>query len=176
MLLYKQEEEMTSELEGVAAKEEYEPPEYQELTPEERFKKLCNLLEKSTFYSDYLREKISKEDETTKKLKEKQLSKRKKKRQLDEEEAADTGAPSAKKRKKQAGRTFDGEEINENQPLLLTGGVMREYQIKGYQWMATLWENGINGILADEMGLVGGSVISLRLTCWYSTPISSFYF
>ena len=56
-----------------------------------RFKKLCNLLEKSTFYSDYLREKISKEDETTKKLKEKQLSKRKKKRQLDDEEAADTG-------------------------------------------------------------------------------------
>ncbi|CAB4057146.1 HELLS [Lepeophtheirus salmonis] len=30
---------------------------------------------------------------------------------------------------------------------------MRDYQIKGFQWMCSLWENGINGILADEMGL-----------------------
>jgi len=37
--------------------------------------------------------------------------------------------------------------------LLLSGGIMRDYQLKGYSWMATLYENGINGILADEMGL-----------------------
>jgi SNF2 family DNA or RNA helicase len=24
---------------------------------------------------------------------------------------------------------------------------MRDYQLEGYEWMATLWENGINGIL-----------------------------
>ncbi|CAL1271150.1 unnamed protein product [Larinioides sclopetarius] len=41
----------------------------------------------------------------------------------------------------------------ERQPKLLTGGTMREYQIDGYEWLKTLYENGVNGILADEMGL-----------------------
>ena len=30
---------------------------------------------------------------------------------------------------------------------------LKEYQIKGLNWLATLYEQGINGILADEMGL-----------------------
>lgn len=30
---------------------------------------------------------------------------------------------------------------------------MRDYQVRGLNWMITLYENGINGILADEMGL-----------------------
>ncbi|GIX86456.1 hypothetical protein CDAR_165421 [Caerostris darwini] len=30
---------------------------------------------------------------------------------------------------------------------------MRDYQIDGYEWLKTLFENGVNGILADEMGL-----------------------
>lgn len=30
---------------------------------------------------------------------------------------------------------------------------MRDYQIRGLNWMIGLYENGINGILADEMGL-----------------------
>ncbi|XP_077527507.1 lymphoid-specific helicase-like isoform X3 [Haemaphysalis longicornis] len=41
----------------------------------------------------------------------------------------------------------------EGQPSLFTGGVMRPYQIEGYQWLKVLYENGVNGILADEMGL-----------------------
>lgn len=28
---------------------------------------------------------------------------------------------------------------------------MRDYQIRGLNWMISLYENGINGILADEM-------------------------
>ena len=31
------------------------------------------------------------------------------------------------------------------------GGEMRDYQIRGLNWMISLYENGINGILADEM-------------------------
>ena len=31
------------------------------------------------------------------------------------------------------------------------GGDMRDYQIRGLNWMISLHENGINGILADEM-------------------------
>ena len=40
-----------------------------------------------------------------------------------------------------------------NQPALVSGGVMRNYQLEGLTWLATLYENGLNGILADEMGL-----------------------
>ncbi|KAI9840648.1 MAG: hypothetical protein M1838_003959 [Thelocarpon superellum] len=39
------------------------------------------------------------------------------------------------------------------QPDLVTGGVMRSYQLEGLEWLISLYENGLNGILADEMGL-----------------------
>ncbi|KAJ7139490.1 SNF2-family ATP dependent chromatin remodeling factor snf21 [Mycena epipterygia] len=39
------------------------------------------------------------------------------------------------------------------QPSLLIGGTLKEYQIKGLQWMVSLYNNRLNGILADEMGL-----------------------
>ncbi|XP_076455656.1 lymphoid-specific helicase-like isoform X2 [Babylonia areolata] len=50
-------------------------------------------------------------------------------------------------------RTFEGEVIPHKQPSLMTGGVLRPYQLDGYIWLRTLYENGVNGILADEMGL-----------------------
>lgn len=39
------------------------------------------------------------------------------------------------------------------QPGILVGGTLKEYQIKGLQWMVSLYNNRLNGILADEMGL-----------------------
>ncbi|KAJ7674433.1 SNF2-family ATP dependent chromatin remodeling factor snf21 [Mycena rosella] len=39
------------------------------------------------------------------------------------------------------------------QPSLLIGGTLKEYQVKGLQWMVSLYNNRLNGILADEMGL-----------------------
>jgi ATP-dependent helicase STH1/SNF2 len=44
------------------------------------------------------------------------------------------------------------EEVFE-QSSLLVGGVLKDYQIKGLQWMVSLYNNRLNGILADEMGL-----------------------
>lgn len=38
-------------------------------------------------------------------------------------------------------------------PFYVKGGTMRDYQIRGLNWMITLYQNNINGILADEMGL-----------------------
>lgn len=35
----------------------------------------------------------------------------------------------------------------------LVGGTLKEYQLKGLQWMISLYNNCLNGILADEMGL-----------------------
>jgi ATP-dependent helicase STH1/SNF2 len=37
------------------------------------------------------------------------------------------------------------------QPKLLIGGQLKDYQIKGLEWMVSLYNNKLNGILADEM-------------------------
>ncbi|KAI7907267.1 SNF2 family N-terminal domain-containing protein [Cokeromyces recurvatus] len=39
------------------------------------------------------------------------------------------------------------------QPDILVGGRLKDYQLKGLQWMVSLYNNHLNGILADEMGL-----------------------
>ncbi|KAF2638881.1 hypothetical protein P280DRAFT_404187 [Massarina eburnea CBS 473.64] len=39
------------------------------------------------------------------------------------------------------------------QASCLVGGTLKEYQVKGLQWMISLYNNNLNGILADEMGL-----------------------
>ncbi|GAU98600.1 hypothetical protein RvY_09726 [Ramazzottius varieornatus] len=41
----------------------------------------------------------------------------------------------------------------EKTPFYIAGGEMRDYQIRGLNWLISLYENSINGILADEMGL-----------------------
>lgn len=59
---------------------------------------------------------------------------------------------------------MDSDELNFQNPTSLTGeltvkqptmlmATLKEYQLKGLNWLATLYEQGINGILADEMGL-----------------------
>ena len=37
------------------------------------------------------------------------------------------------------------------QPAMLIGGTLKDYQLKGLQWMVSLYNNKLNGILADEM-------------------------
>lgn len=52
------------------------------------------------------------------------------------------------------------------QPALVTGAEMRDYQLDGFEWLVSLYENGLNGILADEMGLgktYVSTVVTLRL-------------
>ena len=44
------------------------------------------------------------------------------------------------------------EEVT-GQSEMLQGGTLKEYQLKGIQWMLSLYNNHLNGILADEMGL-----------------------
>lgn len=46
----------------------------------------------------------------------------------------------------------------EKSPPYIKNGEMRDYQVRGLNWMIQLHHNGINGILADEMvGLVARS-------------------
>ena len=47
------------------------------------------------------------------------------------------------------------------QPSILVGGDLKEYQLAGLQWMVSLYNNKLNGILADEMGLVSSRIV------WY---------
>lgn len=42
---------------------------------------------------------------------------------------------------------------------------MRDYQVRGLNWMVDLYSNGINGILADEMVCLL-CCASLSLTTW----------
>lgn len=44
------------------------------------------------------------------------------------------------------------ETVTEQAPMLV-GGTLKDYQVKGLQWMISLYNNNLNGILADEMGL-----------------------
>lgn len=59
---------------------------------------------------------------------------------------------------------MDSDELNFQNPTSLQGPLtigqprtlmaqLKEYQLKGLNWLAMLYEQGINGILADEMGL-----------------------
>lgn len=48
------------------------------------------------------------------------------------------------------------------QPSILVGGDLKEYQLAGLQWMVSLYNNKLNGILADEMGLVSTEIYSLK--------------
>lgn len=55
----------------------------------------------------------------------------------------------------------------EKQPKMLVGGTLKEYQIKGLEWMVSLYNNHLNGILADEMGL-GKTIQSISLITYLS--------
>jgi ATP-dependent DNA helicase len=57
------------------------------------------------------------------------------------------------------GSGLDGKALGEHdlemaqQPKIMTGGTMRDYQLEGLTWMYEICAQGMSGILADEMGL-----------------------
>ncbi|GAA6072065.1 chromatin-remodeling ATPase INO80, partial [Tachysurus ichikawai] len=63
-----------------------------------------------------------------------------------------------------------GEDIP--QPTIFNGK-LKAYQLKGMNWLANLYEQGINGILADEMGL-GKTVQSIALLA-HLAEVSAFH-
>ena len=81
MLRIKNEKEDKAEEAKLQAEED-------DLTPQQRYKKLCDLLSKSKFYSNFLLEKMEKEDEESKKLKNKNLAGRKTPKEADIEKVA----------------------------------------------------------------------------------------
>ncbi|KAG6189352.1 putative DNA helicase ino80 [Claviceps purpurea] len=55
-------------------------------------------------------------------------------------------------------------EMDVEQPKLINAQ-LKEYQLKGLNWLVNLYEQGINGILADEMGL-GKTVQSISVMAY----------
>ena len=51
------------------------------------------------------------------------------------------------------------------QPAIIEGGKLKEYQLKGLEWMVSLYNNNLNGILADEMGL-GKTIQTIALVSY----------
>jgi SNF2 family DNA or RNA helicase len=51
------------------------------------------------------------------------------------------------------------------QPTMLKGGDLKEYQLGGLQWLVSLYNNNLNGILADEMGL-GKTIQAISLLAY----------
>merc|ERR1719367_1402443 len=56
------------------------------------------------------------------------------------------------------------EEVHE-QASIMVYGKLKEYQIKGLEWMVSLNNNNLNGILADEMGL-GKTIQTIALVTY----------
>lgn len=67
-----------------------------------------------------------------------------------------SSTPDSKKMRSNTGTPVPRSHLssaNIRQPALITGAELRDYQLDGYEWLVSLYENGLNGILADEMGL-----------------------
>ncbi|XP_001607169.1 ATP-dependent helicase brm isoform X2 [Nasonia vitripennis] len=56
-------------------------------------------------------------------------------------------------------------EVVTEQASIMVNGKLKEYQIKGLEWMVSLFNNNLNGILADEMGL-GKTIQTIALVTY----------
>lgn len=123
---------------------------FEELSDDFKLERLQNLVKQSQVFSNIISETLL----------ESSLAKKRK----NEEE----GGVIKKRKNQRSILNFFKKEKEEveptimKQPSLVTGAVMRDYQLEGTEWLISLYENGLNGILADEMGL-GKTIQSIAL-------------
>ncbi|KAJ1862229.1 putative ATPase [Coemansia sp. RSA 989] len=127
----------------------------------QRMQRLNFLLEKSAAYVSFVSKRL--EDKRSEKRQAKQPAKRgrnaaarrsTKKQRLEDARCSEADAAGqAGNDEDEAPRVINGEIVSPRQPRTISGGIMKEYQLEGMEWLASLYENGLNGILADEMGL-----------------------
>ncbi|XP_063683176.1 lymphocyte-specific helicase-like [Bolinopsis microptera] len=145
-----------------------------EMNKDRRYDQLMHLLEKSSIYTGFLLDRLKAEEAVKAKQEEKV------KKQVEKSATSTRGRRNSKRKKTTVSDVIDKQEllkrqrINEQgdsvgtssqeterkeevakllQPALITGAVLRDYQLYGVNWITSLYENGMNGILADEMGL-----------------------
>ncbi|GFV35331.1 hypothetical protein TNCV_3203631 [Trichonephila clavipes] len=144
---------------------------------EKCFKRLHLLLSRSSIYAKFMAEKLQIHEEKIRKKEKNTNQKNSLTSTVDESAKSGTkrkaGQSSSRKKTKcninimdvykENMKDIEAHEENsqkelkafspDSQPELFYGGTMRDYQIEGFEWLKTLFENGVNGILADEMGL-----------------------
>ncbi|KAF8668357.1 SNF2 family N-terminal domain [Rhizoctonia solani] len=128
------------------------------------------LLERSSLYAKILEARINqqKEEQAKKPAVEKDTAKPPKttgkgKKRARASDSYDIAGHIDSSTLEKANKRARGEKVKEEeqttslpsmeQPDLITGARLKDYQLEGVRWIASLWENGLNGILADEMGL-----------------------
>lgn len=168
----KEEEELNEEMEAEQQKEkdDFDVSKFQEEMKQHATAKLKLLIDRTTMYSEFLSQKIAKPAELEVSMSDILGTGGNEPEQAEEHEAENTqgkrkrgnakgGANKKGKKAKQMANLSDYQNVHANmarnskQPALITGGTMRPYQIRGVEWLVSLYENGLNGILADEMGL-----------------------
>ncbi|GMG39235.1 unnamed protein product [Ambrosiozyma monospora] len=163
-----QEEERLSKLlkeEGQQSSDTNEFQEFQKLSKSKKMSKLDELVKSSQIFSNIIADTLLKAKEKPTALEEKDKDKSRpgrKKRKLGENseryEKQQAKKAQVKETLKQESeidkeKLRSSEGLQFHQPKLISGAVMKDYQIAGMEWLVTLYQNGLNGILADEMGL-----------------------
>eukprot|EP01147_Barroeca_monosierra_P000333 gene333-3700_t len=148
--------------------------EYNTLVQQQRQARLMHLLEKSCLYTQFLSQRLRDQQEEELKcvrksqnLKE-QTPQSGNNKSLPDKTDKNLDDPTPKQSVLNAVSNF-------KQPKLVSGGILREYQLAGVDWLRALYENGLNGILADEMGL-GKTVQTISLFAHlYNNKVSGPY-
>ncbi|XP_028788422.1 ATP-dependent DNA helicase DDM1-like isoform X1 [Neltuma alba] len=148
----------------------HEPDEAPKLN-ESQFSKLDELLTQTQLYSEFLLEKMDditlnggeqegQQEEEPVEKKRGRGSKRRAKSEYNNKKAKRAVAAMLTRSKESESaedmNLTEEERIDKEQKELiplLTGGKLKQYQMKGVKWLISLWQNGLNGILADQMGL-----------------------
>ncbi|KAF7290807.1 SNF2 family DNA-dependent ATPase [Mycena indigotica] len=126
---------------------------------EDRYTRLKSILDRSVAYSALLKQQM--EDV---------------RRRTAEEERAKRPTKRVRRGRQSTTVTEEVEQQtpNENvvqQPALVTGGRLKDYQLEGLAWMIGLHSQGISGILADEMGL-GKTLQTIAFTAYLREKIT----
>ncbi|KAI3654623.1 hypothetical protein MP228_000003 [Amoeboaphelidium protococcarum] len=82
----------------------------------------------------------------------------------DDDDDNDSSQGGSKRRDSQKGGANQQLKLDIKQPELFQMK-LKPYQLKGLQWLCSLYEQGINGILADDMGL-GKTAQTIALVSW----------
>ncbi|KAG5637500.1 hypothetical protein H0H81_004324 [Sphagnurus paluster] len=156
---------------------------------EKRYSRLQYVLEKSAVYSSILKQRMDEDKanmeaaaKAKKAAKEKRVAPKSKRSNArsgrkrarvdtsDESSEEESGCSKRRKTKEDGQAQREEESLVFEQPALITGAKLKQYQLEGLQWMVSLDQNGISGILgvsfraqchstyepvisADEMGL-----------------------
>ncbi|RKP28991.1 hypothetical protein METBISCDRAFT_19734 [Metschnikowia bicuspidata] len=115
---------------------------------------LDNMLERSMEKKQQLEVRRSTRSGQTKRVLEKKCTKPSKQSKRTKK-AVDDIKPEVSKETASMRKAIEAAQTahNQQQPALVTGCVMKDFQLDGLEWLVSLYENGLNGILAHEMGL-----------------------